>query len=63
MRQLQGIPDNRLTVTISELAATLGLDRSTIWRRVKAGEIPSVRVGSTHLVPRSWLESLLEAAQ
>jgi excisionase family DNA binding protein len=32
-------------LTVHEAAALAGVSRQTIWRRVRAGELPAVRVG------------------
>jgi excisionase family DNA binding protein len=40
-----------------------GLSRATIHRQIKAGNIPIVRIGSRVLIPRSFLETLQNAAE
>ena len=42
------MPTNLLT--INEALQALGISRSTLWRRVRSGEIPSVRRGVRRLV-------------
>ena len=37
-------------VTIDEAIRTLGVSRSTLWRRLQHGDIPSVRRGGRRLV-------------
>ena len=37
-------------VTIEEATEALGISRSTLWRRVRSGNIPSVRRGGRRLV-------------
>lgn len=37
-------------VTINEATEALGISRSTLWRRVRSGHIPSVRRGGRRLV-------------
>jgi excisionase family DNA binding protein len=39
-------------LTISRLAAVMGVDRSWASRKVNSGEIPSISVGSQRRVPR-----------
>lgn len=51
----------RLTVTVDETAAILGIGRNAAYDGVRAGTIPSIRVGRRILVPRGALERLLEA--
>jgi len=40
----------------SEVAALLGISRSTVFRLIESGEIPAVRVGRSVRVPRRWVE-------
>lgn len=44
------------TLTPAEAAKRLDVDRSTISRKIKAGEIATVRVGSHHRITRSEFE-------
>lgn len=46
---LPGSP--RLTLTVTEAAAALGVSRSTAYKLVRTGEIPSLRLGSRIVVP------------
>ena len=47
-------------MTVDEAAAFLGVSRTTAWRRVWDGELPSIRLGRRVLIPRARLEALLE---
>jgi excisionase family DNA binding protein len=38
-------------LTVEEAGRALGLSRSTVWRRIQRGELPSVRRGGRRLVP------------
>jgi excisionase family DNA binding protein len=38
-------------ITVEEAGRALGVSRSTIWRLIKRGELPSVRRGGRRLVP------------
>ena len=49
----------RETLDLPELAAKLGVSRTSIYRWAKDGTIPSVRLGRRVLVPRAALEDLL----
>lgn len=52
----------KLVLTVEELAEALGIGRSTAYAAVRAGDIPSIRVGRRLLVPRVALERLLGEA-
>jgi len=52
--------DKRLTLTIEETAALLGIGRNLCYSRVKTGEIPVIKVGRRLLVPRRALLKLLD---
>ena len=57
-----GPPQSRLTLTVEEVAATLGISRAFAYEVVRRGEIPSIRIGRRVLVPRAALERLLDGA-
>jgi excisionase family DNA binding protein len=54
-------PD-RLTLTVEEAAATLGISRASAYEAVRRGEIPAIRIGRRVLVSRVALDRLLGAA-
>jgi excisionase family DNA binding protein len=54
--------DERLTLTVPEVASRLGLSRNGAYEAVAAGQIPAIRIGRRVLVPRTALERMLEAA-
>jgi len=37
-------------LTVEEATQTLGISRSTLWRRLRSGDIPSVRRGGRRLI-------------
>lgn len=49
----------RLTLTVEEAGALLGISRAFAYEAVRRGEIPSIRIGRRVLVPRVALERLL----
>ena len=49
----------RLTLSTEEIRALTGLGRDKILELLRAGTIPSVRVGRRYLVTRSHLEAFL----
>jgi excisionase family DNA binding protein len=44
-------------VTINQAQRILGVSRSTIWRRIQRGYLPSIRRGARRLVPASALRT------
>ena len=53
---------NRRTYTVPEVAALVGISRSTAYECVRRGEIPSRRFGRRIVVLRHDLEHLLGTA-
>jgi len=44
-------------LTVEETGRALGVSRSTVWRRIQRGELPSVRHRGRRLVPASALQA------
>jgi len=53
----------RLTLSIVETARLLGISKNLCYSRVKAGEIPVIKIGKRLLVPKKSLEKLLSEPQ
>lgn len=51
--------DKCMTCTVAEAAELLGISRGTAYEYVRAGELPSVRLGRRLMVPKHRLEALL----
>jgi excisionase family DNA binding protein len=49
-------------ITVGEAARMLGFSGMTIRRRIEARQFPAVKIGSKALVPRAFVEQLLQAA-
>lgn len=47
------------TMTVPELAARVGIDASTAYRYLRAGQLPGVQVGSSWLIDRERVERFL----
>jgi len=45
-------------VTLSAAARSLGISRWALWRAVKAGEIPAVKIGRRYFLSLARLEQL-----
>ena len=43
-------------VTVDEAARALGVSRSTVWRLIRRGDLPSVRQGGRRLVPSTAIQ-------
>lgn len=50
----------RLALTVEEAAAQLAVSRSQAYALVRAGTIPSVKVGNSIRVPRRALEAWID---
>lgn len=50
----------RLTLTVEEAAAALGISRAFAYEAVRRGDIPCIRIGRRVLVPRAALERLID---
>ena len=53
----------KLTLTVEETAAVLGISRGLAYEMVKTSKIPSIRFGRRVLVPRRALERLLDSRE
>ncbi len=49
----------KLTLTINETTALLGIGRQLAYAKAKTGEIPTIRLNSRLLVPKAALEKML----
>lgn len=47
-------------LTVAEVAETLRVSTMTVYRLVRSGEIPAVRVGRNYRIRRSDLDAYLE---
>ncbi len=52
---------DRLTLTIEEAAAALGISRGLAYELARTGGLPVVRLGRRLVVPRTRLEAMLAA--
>jgi excisionase family DNA binding protein len=51
--------DNRLTFTVAEAAALLGISATSAWKAVNRNEIPHLRIGNRVLVSRVALLAMI----
>lgn len=51
--------EERLTLTVEEAGALLGISRAFAYEAVRRGEIPSIRIGRRVLVPKAALRRML----
>jgi excisionase family DNA binding protein len=52
----------RRTITVEEAAEILGIGRSTAFRYVQSGKIPSIKIGNRVLLTDTIIERLLAGA-
>ena len=50
-------------MTVEQVAAVVGVGRSTLYEYVKRGEIPCVRLGRRIVIPLHVVEALLAGAE
>jgi len=50
----------RLLLTVSEAAETLGVSRSHLYNLIQQGHLPTIRLGASVRIPRVWLERYIE---
>lgn len=57
---------DRLAYRVNEAADAIGISRAKAYELIAAGELPSIRIGSSIRVPaealRAWIERRLAAA-
>ncbi len=53
---------DRLTVSVEEAAAMLGISRAHAYELVRRGELPRLQLGRRVVVPRRALEDLVSSA-
>jgi excisionase family DNA binding protein len=63
MSKAQEPKPERLTMTITEAAATLGISRTLAYEQAKTGELPVIRLGRRVLVSRAKVRAMLEGQQ
>ena len=54
------LKQDRLTLSIEEAAALLGISRALAYDLVRRGELPQLRLGRRIVVPRKALENLID---
>jgi excisionase family DNA binding protein len=50
-------------VSIDELQRRLGLGRMAVYRGLRRGDIPSLRIGGRYVISRAMFERFIEGAQ
>jgi len=56
------LEQERITLTVEEAAALLGISRAHAYELVRRGELPRLRLGRRVVVPRKALEQLVRVA-
>ncbi len=57
MRQVQ---TDRLLLRVDEVAAMIGVSKSTAYALINKGDLPSIRIGNLLRVPADMLRKLIE---
>jgi excisionase family DNA binding protein len=55
--------DGRLAFQIPEAARIIGISRTSIYRRIQAGDLPSTLIGGRRLILREDLLALLQRSR
>ena len=58
MRELTTI--ERVTISVDEAAAMLGISRTSAYEYVRTGQLPAIRMGRRLLVPLKAINNLLD---
>lgn len=53
---------SRRFYTVAQVAAELGLSEPTVYRAIRAGEFPAIRVRGRYVVPARAIDALEESA-
>lgn len=53
----------RRTLTVPEVAETLGISTDSVYLAIRRGEIPALRLGRRLLVPREAIDRLLQVGE
>lgn len=62
-RRNKQLPQDRLGFTVSEVAKSLGISHSSVYKAVKTGQIPGVKVGDRIVIPKHILAQILSSAR
>jgi excisionase family DNA binding protein len=54
------VEENKLTLTVREVQRRLGLSRGSVYKAVRTGAIPSIKIGRRILIPIFALQRRLE---
>jgi excisionase family DNA binding protein len=60
---LSNLPNNKLTLSVSEVSKLLGLSKGTTYELIRQGQIPSIMFGKRILVPKVRLEMMLRGQE
>lgn len=54
-------PQIPAALSVSDAAVQMGISRATVYRLLRGGDLPSLKIGSRRLIRRDALNSFLEA--
>ncbi len=52
----------RRTYTVTEAATVLGISRTSAYERVRAGDLPALRLGRRIVITRAVVDAMLDGA-
>ncbi len=59
MRKEQDMSQDKLTYSINEVAAVLGVGRTTVYELIREHQLLSIKIGQRRLVARTDLEAFV----
>ncbi len=58
---VKALPSEKLAYGVKEAASALGIGRTTLWRAIKDGKLPAVKLGNRTLIKTEALQAWLSA--
>ena len=58
----EGQTSRRALLSVAQVASEVGISQMSLYRLIRAGELPAVRLGGRIFVPAKVIEQLSEAA-
>jgi len=52
--------DNKLYISVAELAEILGISRVAVFKRIKSGKIPAEKIGRNYIISMKYVNTIVE---